>query len=116
MRIPIPATTKASTGATSAGTSTLPTRPSQLTSSGPLATSVDPTTPPISACDELEGNPAYQVTRFQTIAPTRPAKITVSVTPPVSTMPLAIVAATDRDRNAPTKLSTDAIPTAARGG
>src|SRR3954452_694006 len=116
MRIPTPATTKASTGATRAGTRTLPTRPSQSTSPGPCAASVAPTTPPMSACDELDGSPPYHVTRFQMIAPTSPAKITVSVTPPVSTMPLAIVAATSSERNAPTKLSTAASPTATRGG
>src|SRR4051794_26164592 len=114
--MPTPATTKARTGATSAGTSTLPSRPSHSTSPGPCAASVAPTMPPISACDELDGSPAYQVTRFQTIAPTSPAKITVSVTPPASTMPLAIVAATWSERKAPTKFSIDARPTAIRGG
>ena len=30
-----------------------------------------PTMPPISACDELDGMPQRQVTKFQTIAPIR---------------------------------------------
>src|SRR4051812_14323079 len=115
-RMPMAATGKASTGAVSAGTMTLPGSPPHWTSPGPWAASVAPTIPPISACDELDGSPAYQVTRFHTIAPTSPAKTTVRVTPPASTMPPAMVAATASDRNAPTKLSTDAYPTAIRGG
>ena len=38
-----------------------------------------PTSPPISACELLEGMPAIQVTMFQTMAPTRAAKITAGV-------------------------------------
>jgi hypothetical protein len=56
------------------------------------------------------------VTRFQTIAPTRPAKMTLSETALGSTMPLAIVAATCKDRNAPTKFRIAARPMATRGG
>ena len=44
----------------------------------PAATKVAPTTPPISACELEDGSPKYQVIRFQAIAPTSPAKITVS--------------------------------------
>ena len=33
--------------------------------------------PPISACEELDGRPSYQVTRFQAIAPISPAKTIV---------------------------------------
>ena len=33
----------------------------------------------MSACDELDGRPKYQVTRFQAIAPMRPAKTIVVV-------------------------------------
>src|SRR3954454_9659947 len=95
---------------------TLPSRPSQLIASVPCAASIDPTTPPMSACEELEGRPAHQVTRFHTIAPTSPAKTTVSVISPASTMPLAIVAATWSDRKAPTKFRIDAPPTAILGG
>ena len=35
--------------------------------------SAAPTRPPISACEEDEGSPKYQVIRFQVIAPSRPA-------------------------------------------
>src|SRR3954452_17882536 len=114
--MPSPATTKASTGATSAGIITLPTRPSQSIALVPCAASIAPTMPPMSACEELDGSPARQVTRFQTIAPIRPAKTTVSVISPASTMPPATVAATCSERNAPTKLRIEAPPTAMRGG
>src|SRR5689334_16533637 len=78
--------------------------PTPLTAEGPAAISVAPTTPPIRACDELDGMPKYQVRRFQARPPTSPAKTTVRVMAPASTMPLAIVAATARERKAPTKL------------
>ena len=70
----------------------------------------------MSACDELDGIPKYQVSRFQVIPPARPAATTCSVTTPVSTRPLAIVAATASERNAPTRLSTPERATATRGG
>ncbi len=82
----------------------------------PFATSIAPTTPPTSACELLDGSPKYHVTRFQTIAPTSPAKTIVVVTSAWSTMSFAIVAATASDRNAPTKLRIAASVTATRGG
>src|SRR4051812_37096843 len=112
-RIDSPAASMASTGATIAGTATFSTRPLQLTS--PPAASVAPTIPPISACDDDEGSPNHQVTRFQAIAPTRPAKTVSSVTEFASTMPVAIVAATASERKAPTKFRLEAISTAIRG-
>ncbi len=53
----MPATEKASTGATSAGSITLPSTPSQSTEEKPWATIAAPIMPPISACEELEGRP-----------------------------------------------------------
>ncbi len=103
------------TGATSAGTMTFSSRPAPLTASAPAAAKAAPTTPPISACEELDGSPKYHVSRFQKIAPTRPAKITVVVTIWASTMPLATVAATSIEMNAPTKFSSAASVTAVRG-
>src|SRR5215217_4692913 len=100
-------TTKATTGATIAGISTLPSTPSLSTASAPAAAKAD-TTPPISACDELEGNPRYQVARFQAIAPTRPANTTVGVITSPLTTSLATVAATAREMKAPAKLKTAA--------
>src|SRR5919204_1848823 len=109
-------TTKARTGATTAGISTLPRTPSPSTASAPAAAKAEPTTPPINACDELDGSPKYQVIRFQEIAPIKPAKTTVGVIASLETTSWAIVAATAREMNAPAKLSAAAYPTAIRGG
>ena len=102
-------------GATIAGTMTFSSRPSARTASAPCAANAAPTTPPMSACDELDGSPKYHVTRFQKIAPMSPAKITVVVTSSASTMPLATVAATFSEMNAPTKFRIAASVTAVRG-
>jgi hypothetical protein len=71
--------------------------------------------PPINACDELEGMPKNHVTRFHAMPPMRPAKTTVNVIAPGSTMPSAIVAATASDRNAPAKFRAAEIATAILG-
>ena len=55
--IAIPATRNAPIGAISAGITTLVTSPTPLTPLLPTATSMAPTTPPISACEELDGRP-----------------------------------------------------------
>jgi hypothetical protein len=81
----------------------------------PAATKVEPTMPPIRACDEDDGRPNHHVTRFQAMAPIRPPKMTAVVIAPASTMPSAIVAATFTEMNAPTKLSSAAITTAIFG-
>ena len=70
------------------------------------------------ACEELEGSPKYHVIRFHAIAPTRPPNTASS---PVelactSTTSFATVAATSSEMKAPTKLRTDAYPTATFGG
>src|SRR3954451_6171303 len=111
----MPAATKARMGATRAGTITLSMRPSPSTALDPAAANVAPTMPLISACDEDDGSPKYQVARFQKIAPIRPAKTIGSVMKSGLTMPLAIVAATSMERNAPTKFSAEASVTATRG-
>src|SRR6185312_12534101 len=113
--IVLAATTKASSGATAAGTRTFSTTPSTSIALGPLAANAEPISPPISACDELDGSPAHHVARFHAIAPTRPAKTTVVVTAPESTMPDPTVAATLSEMNAPAKLRTADIATANRG-
>src|SRR3954468_4731923 len=115
MRIAMPAAVNASTGAMSAGTITFSIRPSAITPLEPTAANAEPTTPPISACEDDDGSPKYHVSRFQKIAPMSPAKTIGSVIMSALTMPLAIVAATASERNAPTKLSTDDRPTATRG-
>src|SRR4051794_38933107 len=114
--IEIPATANASTGAISAGTITLPSRPLPSIALAPSAANAAPTTPPISACDELDGSPNHQVARFHMIAPIRPAKTMVGVMSSAFTMPFATVAATWSERKAPTKLRIAASPTAIRGG
>src|SRR3954471_15155664 len=111
----MPATAKASVGAISAGMRTFSTMPSPRIASGPEATNTETTMPPMSACDDDEGRPNHHVARFQAIAPIRPANTTVGVTASASTMPLATVAATSSEMNAPTKLKTADIATAARG-
>ena len=69
--------------------------------STPPATQVAPIRPPNSACDELEGSPRNQVTRFHRIAPTSPAKITTGLMSVSSTSPPEIVFATcDRQEGA----------------
>src|ERR1700744_844141 len=89
--------------------------PFQITPWPPTAAIVAPTMPPISACEELEGIPSSQVSRFQTMPPTRPAKTSSSVTMCPSMSPLAIVAATAVDMKAPTRLSTADSVTATLG-
>ena len=102
-------------GARSDGTSTLSTSPCHWTTSRPAAAIADPTTPPMSAWLELEGRPMYHVIRFHVIAPTRPARTMSSVIASESTRPLAIVAATLKETNAPAKLRTADMRTASRG-
>src|SRR5918997_848013 len=110
-----PPATKASSGATSAGTITLSISPLPYTAEAPSATKAAPTTPPMSAFDDYEGSPKYHVARFQVIAPTSPAKTIAGVTRVASTIPVAIVAATASERNAPAKLRTAAMETASLG-
>ena len=95
--------------------STLSFSPSHWTTPKPSAATAEPTIPPMSAWLELEGSPRYQVMRFHVIAPTRPARTMSSVMTPWSTIPLAIVAATSKDTNAPRKFRIAALMTAVRG-
>ncbi len=83
--------------------------------STPDETQAAPIRPPNNACDELDGNPAYQVTRFHMIAPTSPPKMIAGVILASSTMPPEMVLATSTDRNAPTRLRTADSATAVRG-
>src|ERR1700760_2870991 len=103
------------TGDRPAGMITFWKRPCHFTAWPPAAAIVEPTTPPIKACDELDGMPKNHVIRFQVMPPARPANTTVNVTSLVSTKPLAIVAATLSDRKAPTRFSTPERATAMRG-
>ena len=94
---------------------TLETIPSPSTASVPEATTVAPTTPPISACEDEDGSPNHQVPRFQVIAPTSPPNTTLGVITSPLTMPSATVAATFSEMKAPMKLRIAAIVTASLG-
>ena len=81
----------------------------------PLATAA-PAYAPIRAWDELVGSASHQVSRFQRIAPVRPAKITGSVTIWMSTVPWPTVDATAvPNTNAAMKLKNAAQMTAFPG-
>lgn len=73
--------------------------------------------PPNSACEDDEGRPKYQVTRFQMIAPTRAAKrIPIPFCPSgVAIRPSLTVLATPCPRKAPARFITAAMARAARG-
>src|SRR4051795_13533537 len=115
MTIATAATENARTGAMAAGTSTFSTMPSPLMTSAPSATNAAPISPPISACDELDGRPSHHVAMFHAMAPTRPANTTVVVIAPASTIPEPTVAATFSEMKAPAKFSTADSATAKRG-
>src|SRR3954447_10156002 len=102
-------------GDSTIGMTTLSTIPSHFTDS--LAASAAPTRPPISAWEEDEGSPKYQVIRFQTMAPISAANTTCRPPVPVggSMMPAPTVAATLVEMSAPTRFITAARPRAARG-
>src|SRR5579875_3009699 len=106
MKVASAATAAAMNGERTAGMTTLLRIDEPLIAENPDTAAVAPMTPPTSACDELDGRPKNQVSTFQAIAPSRPEKITGSVTSAELTIPLAMVAATETDRNAPTRLST----------
>ena len=75
-----------------------------------------PAKPPSSACDEDEGRPNHQVTRFQMIAPSRAAQTTVGLTTSGTISPLETVFATAvPTTNAARKLNEAAQSTAKRG-
>lgn len=72
----------------------------------------------MSAWEDDDGNPKYQVARFQTIAPTSAARTTTSPAEPregESMMPLPTVAATFVEMSAPMTLKIAAIARATRG-
>src|SRR5690242_17004921 len=115
-------------GAAIAGMSTFWRTPDQLTPDRPIAANPAPINPPKSACDELEGMPKSQVSRFQRMPPIRPAKMIVrpvEASIPDTSDPVLLswilstdvvtVTATSTERNAPTRLRTPARITAVLG-
>ena len=117
--VPSSATNPQMNGDRTAGTITDCTRLWTFTAPEPLATIVAPITPPIRACDELDGIVRYQVIRFHIIAPSNAASTSTKPSPPASTLgftiPFAIVAATLIEMNAPAKFRHADIKTATRG-
>src|SRR3954468_16151940 len=70
----------------------------------------------MSACDDDDGRPQYQVSRFHAIAPTRPARITCGSISSMWMRPLPIVFATAvPKRKRPMKLKAAAQTTATEG-
>src|ERR1700712_3682636 len=69
-------------------------RPLQTAADNPALAMPAPTSPPISACELEDGIPSPQVIRFQAMAPTRAAKITVASTTLGSMIPVPMVLAT----------------------
>jgi hypothetical protein len=90
--------------------------PPQLTAWAPPSTTAAPTSPPTSACPELDGKPSRHVARFQVTAAARPAPITSIVTSGGTVTMPPIVSATAAPRNSgPSRLKTDASRIACRG-
>src|ERR1700688_220777 len=113
------ANTSPMTGEATSAISTGTTDP-HFTASTPYATTPMPTSAPINAWDELDGNPNRQVMRFQTIAPTSAAMIMPSDTPCFGATSPPIVLATCVCRismaiSAPRRLNAADMATAVRG-
>src|SRR5215475_8525199 len=86
-----------------------------------LDASAAPMRPPISACDDDDGRPKYQVIRFQVMAPNSPAKTTPrpltsagGVMMPVPTVAATLPASPNSGRE-PMRLPTAAMTNANRG-
>src|SRR2546430_13311832 len=102
-------------GARRAGRTTLCASPCHSTPFSPDWASAAPTRPPIRACEELEGSPNHQVSRFQAMAPSRAARMVRVLIRSEATMSLPTVCATAVVTNAPARFATDATSTAIRG-
>lgn len=76
VRCPVVIRASAMTGAAIAGMTTFSVTPLQLTPAVPSAASPAPIRPPNSACEELDGIPTSQVSRFHRMPPTSPARQT----------------------------------------
>ena len=126
-QVPLAATSTATTGANTAGSTIEETTPSHLTPPRPRATTAEPIRPPNRAWEEDEGRPSSQVTRFHKMPPTRPANTMVRIGTPIrpgigspfdpwiATTLLLTVRATSMLRKAPTRLSAADSTTAVLG-
>ena len=63
-----------------------------FTASIPAAAMPAPAKPPINVCEEEEGMPNHQVSRFQAIAAINPAKITFIIVPPFTASAFTVLA------------------------
>ncbi len=90
--------------------------PENITEPVPELTIAAPTSPPTSVCEELDGSPHHHVIRFQTMAATRAAAITLRFITSGSTTPFPIVVATLRGKMVKAiKLKVAARRTAEKG-
>src|SRR5882757_4374086 len=92
--VPSRATTPQTSGDATAGSRIFDTTVLKCTAPDPDAIHTAPISPPNRACDEDDGSPSSQVTRFHRMAPTRPPKMIAGVTLVSSPMPPEIVLAT----------------------
>ena len=91
-------------------------QPAGMTAENPARATAAPAYPPSSAWEELEGMPYHHVTRFQVMAPSRPARMTSGFTMLMSIIPEPMVLATWVPKtNSATKLKNAAMATAAIG-
>lgn len=91
-------------------------KPGNNIASHPAPTRTAPIKPPIKACEELLGNPRYQVSKFQMIALSKAVSITNRLIADESTTSFPMVSATATPKiNGPKKFATAVIPRAVRG-
>ena len=108
------ANTKPTSGESTIGMRTLSTIALQSTKL--LEARAAPTSPPISACDDEDGSPKYQVVRFQVIAPRSAARMTTRPSSPLGgVITSETVFATSCPSSAPAKFITAAMVRANRG-
>ena len=87
--------------------------PPHSTAESPSLAIPAPSSPPINACELLDGMPSHQVTMFQVIAPISAPKITCASMTLAPTMPVPTVCATCSPKNRKAmKLKNDAHSTA----
>ena len=91
-------------------------QPLTITALNPACATAAPPYPPISACEELVGNPNIKVMRFQLMAPNNPASNTFSFTISMWTIPLTMVFATARVRSFQLRLMMNAVLSSMRSG
>src|SRR5947208_6004623 len=74
-------------------------RPLHTIEPSPAFVTAAPASPPIKACELLEGIPSHQVNRFQQMAPIKAPKITAASTTSAATIPVPTVWATWSPKN-----------------